>query len=317
MIKIGIFGVGYLGNYHIKNLIEIKEIIIVGFYDPDDTRAIEAIKNYNIIRYFNVESLMDVSDIVDIVTPTCNHFDLCLLAFKKRKHVFIEKPLVETVIQGEYLKQQLKELDIKVQIGHIERFNPAFKFIQNKIKAPTLIECNRFCPIQKRGLDISVILDLMIHDIDLVLYLTRSEIISISVIGVKIVSEFADIVNVQIKFNSGCLAFLNVNRVSSESVRQLKILDGKRYYEVDLLNRSVHLQNISELNLDDSIKYLHRRNKHTNGSIKTFGYDYNPLYEELKSFINAIKYNRQPLVTLNDGLNALKIAHSIIEINNL
>lgn len=237
MLKIGIFGVGHLGKFHLNNWKEITGVEIVGFYDPSDTAAQEVSEKYQIPRFLDADRLMDAVDMVDIVAPTNFHFELCRLAIRKGKHVFVEKPLAHTMEEARELMKLVKESNIKFQVGHVERFNPAFLAVEKMEMNPMFIEVHRLAQFNPRGTEVSVILDLMIHDIDIILTLVKSEVKVISASGVAVMTETPDIANVRIEFNNGCVANLTSSRISMKRMRKIRVFQKDAYIGIDFLNK--------------------------------------------------------------------------------
>jgi predicted dehydrogenase len=214
MLKIGLFGVGHLGKFHLNNWKEIEGVAIAGFYDPNDKNAKVVVEKYGIRRFERAEDLMAVIDAADIIAPTTFHFDLCVLAIRMGKHVFVEKPMCDTMEQAQELVKLVKEANVKFQVGHVERFNPAFLAIQGLELNPMFIEVHRLSQFNPRGTEVSVILDLMIHDIDIILHLVKSDVKQIHANGVAVMTETPDIANVRIEFDNGCVANLTSSRIS-------------------------------------------------------------------------------------------------------
>ena len=214
MLKIGVFGVGHLGKFHLTNWKEIEGITLAGFYDPSNDNALAAAKQHHVKRYINADELINECDAIDIVAPTTAHFELSKKAILKSKHVFVEKPLANTMDEAKELLKLSKEANIKFQVGHIERFNPAFLAAKGHTLNPMFIEVHRLAQFNPRGTDVSVILDLMIHDIDIILSLVKSTVKSISAKGVIVMSDTPDIANVRMEFDNGCVANLTSSRIS-------------------------------------------------------------------------------------------------------
>src|SRR5438045_7226684 len=206
MLKVGVFGVGHLGKFHLNNWKEIDNVELVGFYDPSDENASFASKEYKLKRFTNINKLIDACDAVDIVAPTTSHYELCKAAILKSKHVFVEKPLTNTMEEARELLKLSKEANIKFQVGHVERFNPAFLVLKSQEISPMFIEVHRLAQFNPRGTDVSVILDLMIHDIDIILKLVNSNVKSVEANGVSVISDTLDIAKVRIEFDQCCLA---------------------------------------------------------------------------------------------------------------
>ncbi|MCK7559773.1 Gfo/Idh/MocA family oxidoreductase [Chitinophaga sedimenti] len=214
-LKIGLFGVGHLGKIHLSQLSTMLNVEVTGFYDPSDKNASGVHELYpQLRRYESAEELIMAVDAIDIVAPTTLHFELCQLAIRNGKHVFVEKPMTNTIDEGKTLVKLVEEANIKFQVGHVERFNPAFLALKGYDLKPMFIEVHRLAEFNPRGTDVSVILDLMIHDIDIVLSIVKSSISRISASGVAVMSDTPDIANVRIEFHNGCVANLTSSRIS-------------------------------------------------------------------------------------------------------
>ena len=223
MVKIGVLGAGHLGKIHIEQLLNISTAQVIGFFDPNNENANLAIEKFGIIRFENEDELIDACDAIDIVTPTIFHFELAIKAIKKGKHVFIEKPIAQTSIEAEQISKMVQEANIKCQVGHVERFNPAFVTAKPFLQNPLFIEVHRLAQFNPRGTDVSVVFDLMIHDLDIVLSLVNSEVKRISASGVKVISETVDIANVRLEFGNGCVANITTSRISLKNMRKMRI----------------------------------------------------------------------------------------------
>ena len=322
MLKIGILGAGHLGKIHIKLLKEIKDFKIIGFYDSSKTIAKQVSTEFNISSFESADDLIDAVDVVDIVTPTISHYEYAVKVLKKSKHVFIEKPLTHTVEEAKSLIELSKEANVKVQIGHVERFNPAFIAAKSYCSQPMFIEAHRLAQFNPRGTDVSVILDLMIHDIDIILSIVKSNIKKISASGVAVVSETPDITNARIEFDNGCVANLTASRISMKSMRKSRFFQKDAYISIDFLDKTVEvvrLKNIKEQ--ADPLAVIIDLGK---GKGKKQIYFETPKVEEtnaiqmeLKSFAHAINFDTDTLVTIDDGYKALDVAYKILEKINI
>jgi len=315
MLRISVFGVGYLGKFHLNNWKEIAGVEIVGFYDPDDETANEVAEKYNLERFDDPEELMDVSDAVDVVAPTPNHFELCEMAIKKGKHVFVEKPLANTMEEAQQLVQLAEESGIKFQVGHVERFNPAFLAVGDMKLNPMFIEVHRLAQFNPRGSEVSVILDLMIHDIDIIMSLVKSDVKNISASGVGVMTETPDIANVRIEFHNGCVANLTSSRISMKKMRKMRLFQKDAYIGIDFLNKKTEV--IRQKGLNDSNAFAF--DIETPSGKKTIAITNPPIPEinaikmELEEFKNAILHNTKTVVSELDGLIAMDVAHQILE----
>jgi predicted dehydrogenase len=315
MLKIGVFGVGHLGKFHLNNWKEIDGVNLIGFYDPSDENALAVIEKYNLKRFTNPDDLIDSCDIADIVAPTTIHHELCKKAILKSKHVFVEKPLANTMAEAKEIVKLTKEANIKLQVGHVERFNPAFLALKEFELNPMFIEVHRLSQFNPRGTDVSVILDLMIHDIDIILSIVKSDIKNVSANGVNVMSDTPDIANVRIEFDNGCVANLTSSRISMKKMRKMRLFQKDSYISIDFLDKKTEV-----------IKYKTPSDKNvftfdieTNAGKKTIAIaapaikENNAIKEELQSFINAIIENRPATVTDIDGYRAMEVAHIILD----
>jgi predicted dehydrogenase len=318
MLKIGVLGAGHLGKIHINCIQQISDYELIGFYDTDKTVSKEVEETYAIKSFDSIEDLINSVDVVDIVTPTPSHFDCAKKSIIASKHIFIEKPITNTTEEAKTLISLSAEANVKVQIGHVERFNPAFLSIQDKIENPMFVESHRLAEFNPRGTDVSVIHDLMIHDIDIILSIVKSNVKRISANGVAIVSETPDIANARIEFDNGCVANLTASRVSLKNMRKTRIFQKNAYISVDFSNKDAALLQIKNVEgeadpfsvvLDLGEEKGKKEIVFEKPTIK----ENNAIKDELQAFANSINNNTQPLVTVEDGYNALRIASIIIE----
>jgi predicted dehydrogenase len=316
--KIGVLGAGHLGKIHIKCIMESEMFQIVGFYDPNETIAIDVEKKFGIKRFHSIDDLIDECDIADIVTPTVSHYECASAALKKSRHVFIEKPLTTTIEEARKLIDLAKEANVKVQVGHVERFNPAFLATVPFIDNPMFVEAHRLAVFNPRGTDVPVVLDLMIHDIDIILSVIRSPIRKISASGVSVVSDTPDIANARIEFNNGCVANLTASRISMKNMRKCRFFQKDSYISVDFLNKEsevIRMNDASE-NPDPFSMILDLGNGKSKKEItiqKPEIKSINAIKTELETFLASIKNDTHPLVTIEDGYNSLDVAYRIIE----
>ena len=316
MLKVGIFGVGHLGKFHLNNWKDIKGVELVGFYDPNDVAAQEVSQKYQLARFLDPAALMDVVDAIDVVAPTNFHFDLCKLAIRKGKHVFVEKPLANTMDEARELLKLTKESNIKFQVGHVERFNPAFLSVKDLDLHPMFIEVHRLAQFNPRGTEVSVILDLMIHDIDIILSLVKSDVKSIFSNGVAVMTETPDIANVRIEFNNGCVANLTSSRISMKKMRKMRLFQKDSYIGIDFLNKKtevIKLKTSSDIDVfsfdldtpDGGKKTISVSNPHVPET--------NAIKLELEKFCEAILTNTPTVVSEVDGYRAMDVAHQILQ----
>ncbi|MET0394169.1 MAG: Gfo/Idh/MocA family oxidoreductase [Chitinophagaceae bacterium] len=315
MLKIGVFGTGHLGKFHLNNWKEISGIELVGFYDPSDAIAAEVAEKYQLRRFADAGELMDACDAIDVVAPTNHHFDTCEKAIKKGKHVFVEKPLANTMDEARQLVKLAEESGIKFQVGHVERFNPAFLALKGAPLNPMFIEVHRLAQFKPRGTEVSVILDLMIHDIDIILSIVKSDVKSISASGVGVLTETPDIANVRIEFHNGCVANLTSSRISMKQMRKMRLFQKDAYIGIDFLNKKTEIIKLKE----DIDTQAFTFDLETPSGKKTIAVanppvpEVNAIKKELEEFRDAILNNTRPVVSELDGLMAMDVAHQILE----
>lgn len=319
MLKIGVLGVGHLGKIHLKCIKQINNYQLVGFYDPNIENAKNVAEEFGIQAFETIDKLIDQVDVVDIVTPTIKHFECASVALQKNKHVFIEKPIVATPEEARKLVAIAKESKMKMQVGHVERFNPAFIVAEPFINKPMFIESHRLAPFNPRGIDVPVVLDLMIHDIDIILHVVNSEVIDIQASGVNIISNSNDITNARLEFENGCVANLTASRISMKSMRKTRFFQPNAYISVDFLEKKTEIIRIKELLeneiVDPFAMILDLENGSSRKQIiinKPEIQPINAIQTELEKFSEAIIYNKTPTVTLEDGCRALEVAYRIL-----
>ena len=316
MLKVGVFGVGHLGKFHLNNWKEINEVELVGFYDPNDDAAQEVSEKYQIPRFLEPDRLMDVVDAVDIVAPTTFHFNLCKLAIRKAKHVFVEKPLANTMEEARELVKLVKESNIKFQVGHVERFNPAFLATEGLELNPMFIEVHRLAQFNPRGTEVSVILDLMIHDIDIILKLVKSDVKHISASGVAVLTDTPDIANVRIEFNNSCVANLTSSRISMKKMRKVRVFQKDAYIGIDFLNKKTEIIKLKTPRDLDAFSFdldLPNGGKKSIAILNPQVPEVNAIKLELEKFRDAIANNTPTIVSEVDGYRAMDVAHQILQ----
>ncbi|WP_100615958.1 Gfo/Idh/MocA family protein [Confluentibacter citreus] len=316
MLNVGVLGAGHLGKIHLRLLQQSEKYNLVGFYDADDThgKKIEAEFGY---KFFNsIETLIDAVDVVDIVTPTLSHYECAKQAVIKGKHIFVEKPITNTVEEAEEIRALVALHNVKGQVGHVERFNPAYLAVKDEVKSPMFIESHRLAEFNPRGTDVPVVLDLMIHDIDIILSTVNSKIKHISASGVAVISDTPDIANARIEFTNGCVANLTASRISLKKMRKIRFFQKDAYISVDFLTKQCEVVKMKDApeNPGDFDMVL----ENAEGVKKQIYFDNPPIPEnnsildELESFADAINNNTKPAVTLHDGTEALRVANQII-----
>ena len=317
MLKIGVLGAGHLGKIHINCIKQLSVYEFVGFYDQDINTAKKVAEDLQVKCFSSIEELIDLVDVVDIVTPTVSHFECASLALKKGKHVFIEKPIVATVDEANRLIKLAEGAGVKVQVGHVERFNPAYIAARPYINAPVFIEAHRLALFNPRGTDVPVVLDLMVHDIDIILDVIKSPIKNVSVSGVSIVSPTPDITNARIEFENGSVANLTASRISLKNMRRHRIFQKDAYITVDFLDKKTDIVRINDI--EGEVSPLAMTIDLADGSSKQITIEQpevtpiNAIMTELESFHNAIINNTEPPVTIHDGVQALKVCHLILD----
>ncbi|MEQ8910061.1 MAG: Gfo/Idh/MocA family oxidoreductase [Vicingaceae bacterium] len=318
MLKIGVLGAGHLGKIHIKLLKQIEAYELVGFYDADPNAAKAASEEYEVQAFDDIDKLIQEVDVIDIVTPTLSHYDCAVKAIKNSKHIFIEKPITNTVEEARKLIDLAEEADVKVQVGHVERFNPAFTATKAYIKHPMFIETHRLAQFNPRGTDVSVVLDLMIHDLDIVLSIVKSNVRRISASGVAVVSDNPDICNARIEFDNGCVANLTASRISLKNMRKTRIFQKDAYLSIDFLEKQsevVRLSNVEgepdplSVTIDLGEGKGHKQIYFEKPDVE----NNNAIQDELSAFAASIVQNTTPAVSIHDGYYALDVAHRIIE----
>jgi len=318
MTKIGVIGAGHLGKIHIRLLKEIEGFQLVGFHDLDKENAKAVSEEFGLDFYNNYEELLDKVDAIDIVTPTISHFDCAVSALKKGKHIFIEKPVTNTLEEAEQLIKLVNEAEVKAQVGHVERFNPAFLASKDSISNPMFIETHRLAQFNPRGTDVPVVLDLMIHDLDIVLSLVKANIKKVSASGVAVVSDTPDIANARIEFDNGCVANLTASRISMKNMRKSRFFQRDAYISVDFLEKTAEIVKMKQVEgtpdpLAVTIDLGEGKGTKEIYFDKPKITQNNAIKDELSCFLKSISENTTPPVTLEDGFRALQAAHMILE----
>jgi predicted dehydrogenase len=315
MLKVGVFGIGHLGKFHLNNWKEIAGVELVGFFDPNNQAAEQVMADYQLKRYTSDDELIEACDIIDVVAPTNFHFAICQKAIRKGKHVFVEKPLANTIDEAQQLVKLVKESNIKLQVGHVERFNPAFLSINSADLNPMFIEVHRLAQFNPRGTEVSVILDLMIHDIDIILSIVKSGVKSISASGVAVLTDTPDIANARIEFDNGCVANLTSSRISMKKMRKIRLFQKDAYIGIDFLNKKTEIIKLKEEGEENVFAF----DIETGSGTKTIAIanpqvpEVNAIKRELEAFVAAIQNNTRTKVNEMDGLWAMEVAHNIIQ----
>ena len=317
--KIGVAGAGHLGKIHIRIIKELVELYdLVGFYDSNIDLAAQVSKEFGIRSFDSLEELISEVDCLDVVTATLSHFSVSKKAIQSRKHVFIEKPLSETLEEAYGLQSLVQEADVIAQVGHVERFNPAFVAAQHHLDRPMFIETHRLAQFNPRGTDVPVVLDLMIHDIDVILSIVKSGVKKVSASGVSVISETHDIANARLEFDNGCVANLTASRISLKNMRKTRFFQRDAYISVDFLDKKLEVFKMEEVQGEpdpfDLILDLGSNKAKKKILIdKPDIQDSNAIKEELISFHQSVMNHSEPPVSIEDGLNAMLVAHQILD----
>ena len=316
MLKAGVLGAGHLGKIHLRLLKQSDKYELVGFHDPNETNAKKVVEEFGYTYFKSIDELIDAVDMVDIVTPTLSHYECAKKAIAKGKHIFIEKPITNTVEEAEHIRELLSQHNIRGQVGHVERFNPAFIAVKENIVNPMFIETHRLAEFNPRGTDVPVVLDLMIHDIDIILSVVKSKVKHISASGVAVISDTPDIANARIEFENGCVANLTASRISLKNMRKSRFFQKDAYISVDFLEKKCEVVKMKDAPVIPGDFDMILQN--AEGVKKQIYFDNpaipnnNAILDELETFAHAINTNSTPIVTLHDGTEALRVATMII-----
>ena len=317
MLKVGVLGAGHLGKIHLRLLNQSEKYELVGFYDAYEENANKVAAEFGYKKFDSIAELIAAVDVVDIVTPTMQHFECAKQVIEAGKHIFIEKPISNTVEEAEEIIALAKKHNVKGQVGHVERFNPAFTAVKDKINNPMFIETHRLAEFNPRGTDVPVVLDLMIHDIDAILSVVKSKVKSVNASGVAVISDSPDISNARIEFENGCVANITSSRISMKNMRKSRFFQKDAYISVDYLDKVcevVRMKDAPEVpgdfdmilqNAEGVKKQIYFDNPQVDAN--------NAILDELETFADAINNNTTPIVTLEDGTEALRVAYQIIE----
>jgi predicted dehydrogenase len=316
MLNVGVLGAGHLGKIHLKLLQQSKKYNLVGFYDPMEENAKKVAEEFGYKSFNSISDLIKNVDVVDIVTPTLSHFDCAKEAITAGKHIFVEKPITKTIEQADTLLELIKKHKVKGQVGHVERFNPAFSAVKDKIHNPMFIEGHRLAEFNPRGTDVPVVLDLMIHDIDIILSIVNSKVAHVSASGVSVISDTPDIANARIEFENGCVANLTASRISLKNMRKTRFFQKDAYIAVDFFEKATEVVRMKDApenpgdfdmilqNAEGIKKQIYFENPKVEAN--------NAILDELETFADAINNNTTPIVSLKQGTEALRVAHQII-----
>jgi predicted dehydrogenase len=315
-IKIGVLGAGHLGKIHLRLLKESARYDLVGFYDTQPQQAARIAREFGYRSFNDINSLLESVDVVDIITPTVTHYELAKSALERGKHVFLEKPITTTVEEAKDLVELAKKKNLQGMVGQVERFNPAFMAARPHIKHPMFIESHRLAEFNPRGTDVSVVLDLMIHDIDAVLSVVSSKVVDVQASGVSVISDTPDIANARLRFENGCVANLTASRISMKTLRKSRFFQRDAYVSVDFFEKKVEVVRMQ--NAPESPEDFAMVLENAEGIKKQIFFDNpnvsegNAIQLELENFADAIQNNKKPAVTLQAGTSALEVAYQIL-----
>jgi predicted dehydrogenase len=314
-LKTGLIGLGHLGKIHLRCLLQVKEIELIGIYDLDAALSAKLSAEFGVKAYESQEELINACDAIDIVSPTTTHFEIAIKALEAGKHLFVEKPVVNTPEEADILTALATQKGTIIQVGHVERFNPAYLALENVALNPLFIEAHRLAEFNPRGTDVPVVLDLMIHDLDIVLQLIKSEIKSISASGVCVVSDTPDISNVRIEFENGAVANITASRMALNKMRKMRVFQRDAYIAIDFLEKQAQIIRLESPSDNNECQGMEL---HTNEGKKCLIFDVpkipqiNAIEEELRSFAHAVLFDKPIAVPLSDAVRALKVAHQIV-----
>ncbi len=312
--KIALIGLGYLGKIHLKLLFENTDWRLVGVYDIDQNLCKQLAENYNVKSFSSLYEAIESSDAIDIVTPSNTHFDIARQAIISGKHVFIEKPLTATLKEAKLLQKLVDEAGVCLQVGHVERFNPAFTAAMPYFNNPRFIEVHRLAQYNPRGTDVSVVLDLMLHDIDLILSIVPYNIKNLSAVGSKLVSHSPDIVNCRIEFENGCVANLTANRLAFKNTRKFRVFNQDNFVSINLLDKVTEAIRIQNATINSKNLVIDTGKSSPKKEI-VFEHPIilpvNAIREELLAFYNSINSDKKTIISAGDAIRALEIAEEI------
>ena len=320
-LKVGVIGTGHLGRLHAKLYNQVEDASLIGIYDEDKDKAHNLAKELECEAFENIENLIDNVEALNIVTPTTTHHKIALMALKKKKHIFIEKPITKTEQEAQDLIRLAKEQKCLIQVGHIERFNAAMLALEDVALNPVFVEAHRLASFNPRGTDVAVILDLMIHDLDLILHLVKSKPIKVDASGVGVVSNNIDIANARIEFENGCVANVTASRISAKKMRKMRIFQKDAYISLDFtdgFSEIFYLPEPGQASFKDSSMAFSLGQIDAGDQKRDINYtklirkDINPLLNELISFVASVINNEPVVVSAEDGFEALKLANIVL-----
>ncbi len=318
LIKIGLIGVGYLGKIHLKLLKENQNIDFIGFHEIDEDISNQITSEFAVKSFPNLDELIDLCDGLVIVTPTSTHYKIAKKCLDKGKHIFLEKPITATIHEAEEIVKLANVKNLKIQVGHIERFNSALLSLEKYLLEPKFIQTDRLAQFNPRGSDVAVVLDLMIHDIDIILSLVKSEVKDIKASGVSVVSDNLDIANARIEFENGAVANVTASRISQKKMRKMRIFQRDAYLSLDFTTGTSEVFRLIEPNADIKDGFINFGEIGVGEKKKFIIYEQpeqvkiNAMQHEQNLFVKSILENSRPIVNGEDGLQALRVAELII-----
>ena len=297
-MKTAVIGVGHLGKIHARIVNENPNVELAAVVDAVEASAKETGELYHVPYYTNVDDVLPLIDAAHVVVPTTMHYEVTKKLLKAGKHVLLEKPITNTVEEADELLALAKEKGLILQVGHVERFNPAIIGIQKILKDPIFIEVHRLSPFNIRGTEVSVVFDLMIHDIDIILHLVKSDVVDVQAVGVPVLTKTSDIANARLTFANGCVANVTTSRISADRMRKIRFFQDDAYISLDYVEQKAKLKHRKEWQIvEEEINFSGDQ----------------PLQSEIQSFVDCVKLGKSPQVTGEDGRNALKVATMVEE----
>jgi len=300
-VRVGVVGVGALGQHHARVYADLPGATLAGIYDADPSRAAEVAARHGVPAFRQLRELTDAADAISVAVPTVEHHRVARTLLEAGKDVLVEKPMTAGLAEAEDLIGLASEKGAVLQVGHIERFNPAVDALRKAALQPRFIEVHRLSPFSPRSLDVDVVLDLMIHDLDIVLCLDGSGAVQVDAVGIPVLTSKVDIANVRLRFASGLIANLTASRVSAEKVRKFRVFSPKTYISVDFAARSAQVYRLVQGEGGPEIT-----------TERTSAPDEEPLRRQLAAFVAAVRDRAAPMVTGADGLRALTLAHTVL-----
>ncbi len=315
-IKVGVIGVGHLGRFHALNYAQIPQADLVGVYDMDQSRARQVAEESRCKAYGSIEELLKNVDAVSVVVPTDKHFEIGKIVIAAKKHCLMEKPIASDLKEAEELLKRSEEAGITLQTGHVERFNPAYRALHDYHLAPRFIESHRLAPFNPRGTEVAVVLDLMIHDIDMILHLVKSPVVQVDASGVAVVSDTIDIANARLKFENGTVANLTASRISQKTMRKMRVFQKDAYVTIDFHQKAAEIYRLGD-SCKDADMVMGEMGAGPNKRMIIYNKpdvsDALGLQIELDVFVNTLLGKSSQGVTAQEGINALKVAMQVLE----